>query len=255
MSLTLRMLGLIGLLLFASAFGLTYGVPEWVENSAKGFIQKKVTQEVKEKAAPLTESAVVQKAKSLADKLGFQESQLKKDLENNLPEKIAGVLASMCGYDCEKKKQLTQEIKDSYLNKINNLQLGQFNLSQIVKGKYVEIVGNLKNDLRIFTFSNALMFTFLLLISLLKPQAIKHLFVPGMLLFLATGISVSLYVFGQDWFYTIVYNDYMGWAYLVYLGVIFGFLVDIALNRGRVTTEVFNFMGHAISSLGSISPC
>lgn len=255
MSLSLRLLGVVGLLLFASAFGLTFGVPEWVENSAKGFIQKKITQEVKEKAAPITESSVAAKAKKLADRLGFQESQLKKDLENNLPEKIAGILASMCGYDCEKKKQLTMDIKDSYLDKINNLKLGQFNLSQMVKGKYVEVVGNLKTDLRIFTFSNALMFSFLLLISLLKPQAVKHLFVPGMLLFLATVISVSMYVFGQDWFYTIIYNDYMGWAYLVYLGIIFGFLVDIALNKGRVTTQVFNFMGHAISSIGSITPC
>lgn len=255
MSWSLRMVGLLGLLLFASAFGLTFGVPEWVEQSAKGFIQHKITEEVKEKITPLSESSVAEKAKSLADKLGFQQSQLKKDLENNLPEKIASVLASMCGYDCEKKKQLTKDIKDSYLNKINHLQLGQFNLSQMVKGKYVEIVGNLKTDLRIFTFSNALMFGFLLLISLFKPQAIRHLYVPGALLLTATLISVSIYLFGQDWFYTIVYNDYMGWAYLVYLGIIFGFLMDIVLNKGKVTTEVFNFIGHALSGIGSISPC
>ncbi len=255
MLLSLRMVGLLGLLLFASAFGLTFGVPEWVEQSAKGFIQNKITEEVKAKVTPLSESSVAEKAKKLADKLGFQESQLKKDLENNLPEKIASVLASMCGYDCEKKKQLSKNITDSYLSKINHLQLGQFNLSQMVKDKYVEIVGNLKTDLRIFTFSNALMFTLLLFISLLKPQAIKHLYVPGALLLTATLLSVSIYLFGQDWFYTIIYNDYMGWTYLIYLSLIFALLMDIVLNKGRVTTEVFNFIGHAISSVGSISPC
>jgi hypothetical protein len=169
---------------------------------------------------------------------------------------VAGlIIAQMCGYDCEKKKRLASSIKSSYLNKIQNLKVGQINLSEIVKDKYVSIVGNLKLDLRVFTLSNALMFLVLLLISFLKPAAIKHLFVPGMLLFAATMVSVGFYIFGQDWFYTIIYNDYMGWAYLAYLAVIFGFFMDIVLNKCRVTTEVFNFLGHAVSSIGSVSPC
>lgn len=255
MKTTLYLTGIIGLLLFGSLYGLTYGVPEAVEDSAKGFVKKQIEKEVKTKLAPITESNLAKKAKSLADKLGFQESKLKQDLENNLPEKIAEIMAKMCGYDCEKKKQYATGIKASYLEKINNLKIGQFNLTEVVKGKYVEIVSNLKLDLRIFTLSNALMFLVLLSISFLKPAAIKHLFVPGLLLFTATLISVGFYVFGQDWFYTIIYNDYMGWAYLVYLGIIFGFLIDIALNKCRITSEVFNFLGHAVSSIGSVSPC
>ncbi|MCB1581795.1 MAG: hypothetical protein KDI92_01945 [Xanthomonadales bacterium] len=255
MSLSLRIVGLLGLLLFSGVFALTFGVPEWVEQSAKGFIQNKVTKEVKEIASPVIDSSLAQTAKKLADELGFQESQLKKDLDNQLPEKIASILVSLCGYDCEKKKQLGKDIRDSYQNRISNLKLGQHHLNQLVKSQYLEITDNLKADLRIFTFSNALMFTFLLLTSLLKSQSIKHLYVPGVLLLLATIISIVLYLFGQDWFYTIVYNDYMGWTYLVYLGLIFGLLMDIAFNKGRVTTEVFNFIGHTFSSIGSISPC
>jgi hypothetical protein len=89
MSVSLRILGLLGMLLFGSFFALTYGVPEAVEKSAKSFVQHQIQKEVREKIAPITESSVAEKAKALADKLGFQESQLKKDLENNLPEKIA----------------------------------------------------------------------------------------------------------------------------------------------------------------------
>ncbi len=255
MKTSLRLTGLVGLIAFGLLFGLTFGVPEQVEKSAKNFVKHQIEQEVKAKVADLSNHTLANKAKSLADKLGFQESQLKKDLDDNLPEKIASIMAAMCGYDCEKKKQFAQSIKAGYLDKIQNLQLGQINLANVVKGKYVEIVGNLKLDLRIFTFSNALMFMLLLLISILKPQAIQHLFVPGVLLFVATVAATSIYIFGQDWFYTIIYNDYMGFGYLVYLGIIFAFLMDIALNKCRITSHVFNFVGNAVSSIGVITPC
>ena len=255
MKTSLRLIGLIGLILFGSVFALTYGVPKQVEESAKGFIKSQIEKEVREKAAVVTDSSLAQKAKSLADKLGYQESQLKKDIENDLPGKIASIMASMCGYDCEKKKQLAAEIKGGYLTKIKNLKVAQVNLSDLVKGKYVEIVSNLKMDLRIFTMSNAAMFLLLLLISIMKPQAIKQLYVPGMLLFVTTLISTSIYVFGQDWFYTIIYNDYMGLAYLVYIGMIFAFLLDIAINKCRVTSIILDMLGSVFSGIGVVTPC
>lgn len=255
MKISLRVIGLIGLVLFAALFGLTYGVPQQVEESAKGFIKSQIEKEVRGKAALVTDSSLAQKAKSLADKLGYQESQLKKDIENDLPGKIASIMASMCGYDCEKKKQLAEEIKGGYLTKIKNLQVAQVNLTELVKGKYVEIVSNLKMDLRIFTLSNASMFLLLLLLSILKPQAIKQLYVPGIMLFTATLISSSIYVFGQDWFYTIIYNDYMGLAYLVYIGIIFAFLLDIAINKCRITCIILDMLGSVFSGIGEVTHC
>ena len=43
----------------------------------------------------------------------------------------------------------------------------------------MQISTELKRDVRIFTGSNAIIFLLLLVISFLKPQAIKHLFLPG----------------------------------------------------------------------------
>lgn len=68
-------------------------------------------------------------------------------------------------------------------------------------------------------------------------------------------LSSGIYVFGQDWFYTILYNDYMGAGYLAYVAAIFGFLMDIALNKARVTTEVINGIFNVIGSAFSVLPC
>jgi hypothetical protein len=99
------------------------------------------------------------------------------------------------------------------------------------------------------------MFLVLLSIAFLKPNAMVQLFVPGILLLTATIISSGIYMFGQDWFYTILYNDYMGFGYLAYLSIIFAFLMDVTFNSARVTTEVLNAACNAIGSSLSFVPC
>lgn len=71
----------------------------------------------------------------------------------------------------------------------------------------------------------------------------------------STLVSVSIYVFGQDWFYTILYNDYMGFTYLVYIAVIFSVLSDIAFNRARVVTEILNGVANTLGYALSLVPC
>lgn len=255
MSITLRSIGLFGILLFGVLFSLTFVSPEEIENSAKGFVKYQIEKSMREKQQFLSESSVAKKALSIAEKLGVESDTIQENLNNNLPEKIAKVIASMCGYDCEQKKALAQSMTSGYLDRINSIKIAQDTLGDIIKGKYIEIVGNLKLDLRIFLGSNFLMFLILLIVSLAKPKAMAHLFFPGVLLLSATILASAIYIFGQDWFYTILYNDYMGFGYLVYIAVIFGVLVDIALNRARVTTEIINGIANAVGSTFSVLPC
>ena len=50
-------------------------------------------------------------------------------------------------------------------------------------------------------------FLLLSLVSFLKPRAIRHLFVPGVLLFVATLLCAWLYVFEQNWLLTIIHGE------------------------------------------------
>lgn len=255
MSATLKLIGFIGLILFGLLFGLTYGLPGAVEESAKGFVQKQIAIEVEEKYLQAKESSVAQKAFSIASKLGFEKEQIVSDLENDLPNKIATVIANMCGYDCEKKKAVAASITKSYVEKIANIEVAQYNLGEVIKGKYMEIVENLRFDLRIFLGTNAAMFLILVIAAYMKPKAVTQLFLPGMLLLTATIISSCIYIFGQDWFYTILYNDYMGFGYIAYLSIIFGFLMDVTFNKAQVTSEILNAFFNAIGSSLSCVPC
>lgn len=247
--------GGMGFLLFAALFALTFGVPEYIEEAGKTFVKQQIAKKVKGKFEAIEQHEVAQKAKQWIKKVGRDEAQLKQNIEDKLHERIAQTLASLCGYDCEKKKAKAQSIKAGWQEKLTNLQGGQAVLAQLVKDQYVEVVENLRLDVRIFLGANAFLFSLLFLVSLLKPSAVNHLFAPALLLLVATVVASSIYIFGQNWFYTIIYNDYMGMAYLVYVGVIFGFLMDIVFNAGQVTTTILNAILEALGSAFSLSPC
>lgn len=255
MNTTLKLIAIFGMILFGILFSVTFISPDTVEESTKGFVKSKIEQEVRTKYKAMKESSVTNAALEIAGKLGLEKEMIQADLDANLPDKIASIVAGMCGYDCEKKKALAESISASYIEHIQNIQVAENTLSNIVKGKYIEIVSNLKFDLRIFLGANLSMFVILLVISFLKPKAMQHLFLPGLLLVLATAVSSSIYIFGQDWFYTILYNDYMGFGYLFYLAAIFGFLIDISFNRARVTSEIINGIANAFGSALSVVPC
>ncbi len=255
MSITLRTIGMFGILLFGVLFSITFSSPEIIEKSAKGFVKYQIEKDVREKQKLISQSSVANKALSITKNLGIESEKIQKNLDNNLPERIANVIASMCDYNCERKNALALSITSGYLDRLKNINIAQDTLGNIIKEKYIEIVANLKFDLRVFFGTNFSMFLFLLILSFAKPKAIAHLFLPGLILLLATILSSSIYIFGQDWFYTILYNDYMGFGYLTYVAVIFGVLIDIALNKARVTTEVINGITNAVGSAFSVLPC
>ena len=251
----LRIFGVIGVLVFGFLVSITFLSPQTVEHSAKGFVQYQIEQELRAKHQSLVQSGAANKALNIARKLGVESDRIQKSLDDDLPAKIASVIASMCGYDCERKKSVARSVTKGYLDRIKSIEVAQKTLGDIIKGKYVEIIGNLKRDICIFLSVNLSIFLIVLLVSFLKPQATPHLFMPGILLLLSTVISTTIYVFGQDWFYTILYNDYMGFGYLLYVALIFSALMDIVFNKASVTTEIINGIADALGSTFSVLPC
>ena len=69
---------------------------------------------------------------------------------------------------------------------------------------------------------------------------------PAVVLLGAAAVTGALYLFNQNWLHTIVYNDYVGMAYLVYLAAVAVALTDIVFNKARVTTRLLNLAFDAV---------
>jgi hypothetical protein len=55
--------------------------------------------------------------------------------------------------------------------------------------------------------------------------------------------------------HTIVFGDYVGWAYGAYLGLVALALADVAFNRARVATRLLNALFQSVGSAMQVVPC
>ncbi len=116
-------------------------------------------------------------------------------------------------------------------------------VKSFLKMRYVKVKERLLKEIRTFLLSNGIMCLLIFILSFVKIQYLKALFLPLALMLLAVMFSVYAYVAKQDWFYTIFYGDYFGWYYLGYLSLVFLLLLDVFLNRARVTQVLLGGLG------------
>lgn len=260
---SLRGFGLIGIAIFLPLFLFTFAEHQLIETSAKSFVEWKLNEQANKKIDSVGlpnenrfESLLGKKAKELRKEAETRLTKLKQQLKNDVPSILAAQIAKMRNLDCECRKKWQKKLQESIKLEILSLESARSKLADFGQMKYMEIVEKLTLDVRIFLGTNAAIFIFLLLVSFFKPQAIRHLFLPGILMMISTIICSYFYLFEQNWFYTIIYNDYTGVGYLAYLVTVFAILSDIAFNKARITSEILNAIASAIGgAISSFSPC
>ena len=174
-------------------------------------------------------------------------------IDAQIPEMVGGFIAAKCKADCERKAELQAQMKALWQGRLERLQPGYERTRLLVEGQYEAVLEDMRADLRIFLLSNLIATGMALALALFKGRAAHHLLPFSALLLLSTVAGASWYVFGQDWLLTILYQDYAGWSYLVAIGVLSLFLVDIALNKARATTQAINAVGSAFNIV--LVPC
>jgi hypothetical protein len=260
--LTLRVFGFLGMILFVPILLLSFTDPQLIENSGKAFIEWKLEKSTNAKIDSIElpkenkfESLLGNKAKKLRNKTEEKIQKLKQNLKDDAPSLIAAQLAKLRNLDCECRSFWEKKARDSIKFELASLETAKLKLVDFTQAKYMEIVEKLTLDVRIFVGANGAVFLFLMLASFLKPIAIKHLFLPSVLMLASTVLCSYFYIFEQNWFYTIIYNNYTGFAYIGYLTFVFTVLCDIVFNKAKVTTEIINTFLQTIGHAASLVPC
>jgi len=255
MKFSLRFVGFAGFVLFALVFVATFLSPIHFEQVGKDFIRIQVENKVRNKFENLHHPSLEKAGGFLAKQYQGEVTHLQQALKEDLSGKVAAVVAQLSDLSCECRKKLASNIQQAFDWQIASLSQAQSNLVTLIQGKYAEVVEKLLLDLRVFSGTNAIVFVLLVIASFLKERAVAQLFLPGSLLFAATLFSTYFYLFEQNWFFTIIFNNYIGYGYIVYVFVVFLFLSDVVFNRARVTTQIINQAFSAIGSGESLTPC
>ena len=260
--LTLRFIGFMGVVLFTPLFLFTFADPQLIEKSAASFIEWKLQKETNEKIDSLRlppsgslEKLLGRKAAEMRRQTEAQLEMTRNQLKQDAPAILATQIARMRNLDCECRKKWEKAIRSSMELSVVSLEKARHQLVEFSQSRYMEIVHKLTIDVRIFLGTNAVIFLLLLTVSFLKSQAIRHLFLPGILMLVSTLICSYFYLFEQNWFYTVIYNDYTGFGFIAYCAFVFGILCDIAFNKARVTSEILNAIFQAVGQIGNFVPC
>ena len=252
-SLVLRIVGVAGASLFALFFALTYHTPRWVEDFAASYIEDEVADELDATidglGRPAGDNALSQYAAKLYRQNEAKIAGYKALLKGNIRAQLAICIPQVRAMSDELRDRLAAWIEQGAVLSIGELQLDNSRLVALIQSGYLAVVADLTRDIRTFTASNAIAFLLLLLVSFLKPEFVRELFVPAILMAISTVTCAYLYVFEQDWLLTIIHGSYLGLAYSLWLGVSFLFLCDVWLNNARVTARVLETLSNAIGAM------
>lgn len=245
-------LGFGGALLFGGAFVVSYARPDVVEAAAAKMVRAEVERRVQEQAAAFASGPAAAITAGIAQRNEAEIAQFRTLLADSLHAKVARISAETRDPDCACREADTAGTLDWRTLALS--QAGE-RLTALIRAKYMDVTANLMREFRIFTAANALVLLMLGIAVVVRRNARLHLLPPAVIL-LAAAVGVGYaYLFGQNWLHTIVFSDYVGFAYFAYLGIAAVFLGDVALNRGRVSAQVINAGADVVGSTLTVLPC
>lgn len=237
-------IGVLGTLLFGAAFALSFIDPQRVENVAQELLRREVEARTAESLQALERTRIGQFAQRLAASHAESAEAVKQQLKQRLTPLVEAVVAEMRDPECPCRRALLESVGSPPGGRLADwLQGGAEPLTAFIRAKYAEVAGALLREFRLFTGANALMFALLLVVLIVKRGARAQL-LPAVVVLLGTVVIVGgLYLFQQNWLHTIVFGDYVGWAYLLYLGLVGALLADLLFNRARVSARIAGSVG------------
>ncbi len=248
----------VGMIIFGALFAYISTAPEDFDQRTRDFAIAKIEGKVDDQLSSIADSDTANRVSDFAgrisDRLQSRVDDMRESLDSGMHELIADILAAACKLDCERRDEAASSVRQVFESSILRHSMALDRLESLVVGEYEDVMSELRSDLGIFSGSTALAFCLALLLSIFRGRAAAHLVPISIALTAATVLAVLWYALGQDWVMTILFSNYWGWSYSILLGCLSVLMIDIAGNKARVTSFVFNTIGNGIGGI-SFSPC
>lgn len=237
--------GVVGATLFGAALVASFVNPLFVEALARNVVRMEVEKRVGES---LDESRLVALAERTLKRHSEEIAEARRALREGVPRRVAEVVGEMLNADCTCRQKIEASVSESLLGRIAERTRLDERLTSLVRTKYREVAASLTREFRIFTGANAFVFGLLVLTASLRKGSGLPLVLPALVLVVAAALVGGLYLFQQDWLHTILFGDYVGFAYFAYLGAAVALLADVVFNKALVSRTIVEGALHAVSA-------
>lgn len=239
----MRAISGVGVLFFGALFALAVSSPVTLERQAHDFVVGEVVARANVLLDPVDSLANSALLGRLSESFAQRADSLRSRVGRGLNEEVAAILTAACHY-CAEGDSINAVVAETTEARATLMQRASESTMAWARGQYEESVTGLVRDLRIFAGVNAGLF--LLVLLAVRIVGTTEGAAPRVILWLllaSTALSIAGYVFLQDWFYTFVTGDFVGYGYAAWVGGIFLLLLDWVLNRGRATHGAINVVG------------
>jgi len=242
---------LAGLALFAGLFALSYANPLAIERGAREIVRIEIERRVGDRIDALTHSRIAALAERALAQTDVDVAEARRALRDDLPGKIAAVVANMLDPACACRQRIADYLRASATERLASLGQLRARLAGLIESTYAHVAASLLREFRIFTGANAVAFALLALTTVVRRRAALQTALPAVAIVGAVAVVGALYLFRQNWLHAVVFNDYVGLAYAAWLAVAALLLADILMNRARVTTRIVDALLHLVGSAAS----
>ena len=228
---------------FAALFTASFFGSIWIESLAVAIIKPQIVSRVADRLDRFENNALVDKARAKFSGLDARVAAGREKLEQTVGKSVDDVAARMINPSCECRKALSEKYRDAFERDATTASLLKEKLTQLVETKYGEVSSKLLREWRIFSGVNAVAFLSLFLLSFYRSSIGARLLPVALVMFSGVALTSWFYLLNQDWFGTVLFGDYVGWGYALWLTFVFALLGDLAINRARVTSRVLSSIG------------
>ena len=247
--------GALILVVFGAVFLLAEIDGPVISSTAKAVIRMQIEAQAERKIDELGAGFLVSEAQDMLSKDESKIAVLKADLANRLKQEADRYISELENPECACRKPVETGIKTVITGVIHSLEGQTAALQSYLQSRYLDLEAQLLREVKIFSGTTALAGLLVLVAAMFRPRGTIHLLPASIALSLSTVICAAVYVFNQNWLHSVVFGDYAGLAYPVYMGSCFAWILDVLANRGRVTTLVLNGIGGAVGGFGTVLPC
>ncbi|MRV74324.1 hypothetical protein GJ700_21695 [Duganella sp. FT92W] len=252
---TILCLSLAGTLLFGTAFILSWLNPIWIERMASTAVRVEVERAAGERVDALSGAPIVGLAQRALGRTDAEIERTREAMRSEIPANVARVATAMLDPDCACRARLKSAADASRRQHLHSLSQLRVRLTSLIESAYADVRAKLLREFRIFTASNAAALAMLGAVTLVRPKARLQLMLPAAALAGGVVVTTGLYLFAQDWLHTILFNDYVGLGYVIWLSVVILLLTDILGNRARVSTRMANGVLQIVGAAVVAVPC
>lgn len=235
-----------GVALFGSLFALSWLSPITVEHAAREAIRYELHRRVEVQMQRLDDSALVDAAKQLLPGLDARIKRGQVLLNGRLDTMLDQAFTRMQNPSCECRRRMRETARALAEADAASAVTARDKLLDMIQTKYAQTAQKLMREFRIFTGGNAALFVLLTATAWSRRVPSRALVPAALTLFAALAFSALLYLVGQDWIHTLVFGQYVGYAYLLWLLLSALWFADLFANRARVSTTVLGTFGTAV---------